>query len=203
MPRTASAYSFPPPPAVAALHSELAGGPIPTALRLLPAGHFGASDGRAQGPWQLTDADGLRLVAEMAARQSDRYIDYEHATLHAKQTGNPAPAAGWFSALEWRPGDGLWAIGIKWTAAAAERIAACEYRYISPLFSYDAASGRVLQLLGASLTNDPGLDGLTDLAALAAQYLLPKTETPRMTEPLRNVQKTTCGSSLSDCGETV
>lgn len=184
-PALASAYGFPQPPAVAALHSELAGGPVPTALRLLPSGTFGASDGRPQGPWQLTDADGQRLVAEMAARQSDRYIDYEHATLLAKQTGQPAPAAGWFSALEWRPGDGLWAVGIEWTAAAAERIAAREYRYISPLFSYDAASGRVLQLLGASLTNDPGLDGLTDLAALAAQSLLSNPTENRMSETLK------------------
>jgi len=187
-PSPASAYGSPPPPAVAALHSELVGGPIPTALRLIPAGTFGASDGRQQGPWELTDADGRRLVAEMAARQSDRYIDYEHATLHAKQSGQPAPAAGWFSALEWRPGDGLWAVDVAWTAAAAERIAAREYRYISPLFSFDAATGRVLQLLGASLTNDPGLDGLTDLAALAAQYLIPKptTET-RMPETLKKL----------------
>jgi len=187
-PSPASAYGSPPPPAVAALHSELVGGSVPTALRLIPAGTFGASDGRQQGPWELTDADGRRLVAEMAARQSDRYIDYEHATLHAKQSGQPAPAAGWFSALEWRPGDGLWAVDVAWTAAAAERIAAREYRYISPLFSFDAATGRVLQLLGASLTNDPGLDGLTDLAALAAQYLIPKptTET-RMPETLKKL----------------
>jgi phage I-like protein len=189
-PSPASAYGSPPPPAVAALHSELVGGPVPTALRLIPAGTFGASDGRQQGPWELTDADGRRLVAEMAARQSDRYIDYEHATLHAKASGQPAPAAGWFSALEWRPGDGLWAVGVSWTAAAAEHIAAREYRYISPLFSFDAATGRVLQLLGASLTNDPGLDGLTDLAALAARYLLPhqpSLQEPRMSETLKKI----------------
>ncbi len=188
MPRLSPAPGVLPPPAVAALHSALAGGPVPTALRLLPAGRFAASDGRAEGPWELTDDDGHRLVADMAARQSARYIDYEHATLRAKETGQPAPAAGWFSALEWRAGDGLWAVGIEWTAAAAEHIQGREYRYISPLFSYDPTSGRVLQLLGASLTNDPGLDGLTDLAALAARSLMiPPTTEPRMPDTLKKI----------------
>lgn len=175
-------YGFPPacyrpsPPAVAALRSELAGGSVPSEFRLLPAGAFRAPDGRPENlpdGWQLSDDDGRRLVAEAAARQSDLYIDYEHATLRAKTSGAPAPAAGWYKRLEWRPGDGLYVVGVEWVEAARKMIAAREYRYISPLFSYDAASGRVLHLLGASLTNDPGLDGLTDLAALAARLLHP------------------------------
>ncbi len=124
----------------------------------------------------MTDEDGARLVAEASARMSDRVIDYEHATLlQAKAGGGKAPAAGWFRALEWRPGDGLWALGVQWTALAAKHLADREYRYLSPVFSFDKESGRVLQLLHASLTNDPGLDGLTDLAALAADLLLPPT----------------------------
>ena len=169
-----------PPPAIAVLRSALPAGPAgaagaaPTSLRLIPAGPFRAPDGRpADAPaWQLDDETAARLVADMAARQSARYIDYEHATLHAKTKGTEAPAAGWFAALEWHPETGLMATGIQWTERAAAFIAAQEYRYISPLFSYEPGSGRVLQLLGASLTNDPGLDGLTDLAALAA-HLLP------------------------------
>ena len=123
--------------------------------------------------WKMTAADGARLVAAAVARTSDRVIDYEHATLHAKASGGKAPAARWFRALEWRP-DGLWAIGVKWTAQAAKHIIAGEYRYLSPVFSFDEETGRVLNLLHASLTNDPGLDGLTDLAALAAElFALP------------------------------
>lgn len=165
------------PPAFAALRRELVGGAVPTALRLIPAGPFRADDGSdrpADAPaWQLSDADARHLVAEMSRRMSARYIDYEHATLHAKSSGAPAPAAGWFDRLEWHPDTGLWAAGIDWTARAASMIADREYRYISPLFTYEPGSGRVLSLLGASLTNDPGLDGLTDLAALAAQTLHP------------------------------
>lgn len=165
------------PPAVAALLRELSGGPLPDAIRLIPAGPFRADDGSgrpADAPaWQLAEADALRLVVEMSRRMSARYIDYEHATLHAKGNGAQAPAAGWFDKLEWRPDSGLWATGIDWTARAAAMISAREYRYISPLFTYEPGTGRVLSLLGASLTNDPGLDGLTDLAALAAQTLSP------------------------------
>lgn len=95
-----------PPPSIAVLRSALpaagAAGSGPASLRLIPAGPFRAPDGRpADAPaWQLDDATAARLVADMAARQSDRYIDYEHATLHAKTKGTEAPAAGWFDALE-------------------------------------------------------------------------------------------------------
>lgn len=170
-----------PPLAVAALRSELAGGPVTRALRLLPAGAFRAEDGSGRpadaAAWLLNEEDGRRLVADQEQRKNAGFIDYEHATLHAKQSGAEAPAAGWFTSLEWRP-DGLWATGVKWTARAAAMISAGEYRYISPLFAYQPGTGRVLRLLGASLTNDPGLDGLTDLAALAARLLTSTPENP-------------------------
>lgn len=169
--------------AIAALGVELAAG-APADIRLIPAGLFRSVDGRPAecAGWQCTDEDGLRLVAEASSRTSPQVIDYEHATLHAKKTGSKAPAAGWFKALEWRPGDGLWAIGVDWTALAAQDIASKAYRFISPVFSYDPKTGRVQKLFHAALTNDPGLDGLTDLAALfanfAAELLLPPTHNP-------------------------
>lgn len=162
--------------AVAALRVEIPAGQVPTDVRLIPAGEFRAVDGRPTDcpTWVMEAADGERCVAAMAARESALVIDYEHATLHAKRTGSKAPAAGWFQALEWRA-DGLWAVQIDWTALAAQHIASREYRYMSPVFAYDPQSGRVRQLLHAALTNDPGLDGLTDLAALAADLFLPPT----------------------------
>lgn len=137
-------------------------------FRLIPAGAFRSVDGRPVecAAYVMTDEDGLRLVEDAAARTSPMVIDYEHATLHAKKGGSKAPAAGWFKTLEWRHGDGLWAIAVDWTALAAQDIASKAYRFISPVFSYDLKSGRVQKLFHAALTNDPGLDGLTDLAAL-------------------------------------
>lgn len=177
--------------AIAALGVELAAGAVPADVRLIPAGEFRAWDGRPTecAAWVCTDEDGARLVAEAEARTSACVIDYEHATLHAKKTGAKAPAAGWYKQLEWRPGDGLWAIGVDWTALAAKDIADWSYRYISPVFSYDPKTGRVQKLFHAALTNDPGLDGLTDLAALAASLLLdqPSEEKP-MDELLERLQ---------------
>lgn len=171
------------PMAVAALAVELSAssaGHVPTDVRLIPAGTFRSWDGRpdALPAWVMSEADGQRIVSQMADRQSACVIDYEHATMHAKESGAKAPAAGWYSKLEWRP-DGLWAIGIDWTAQAAQHIAANEYRYVSPVFTFDEQTGHVERLLFAALTNDPGLDGLTDLAALAANLLLsPPKENP-------------------------
>lgn len=88
--------------AFAALTSELEAGGVPVDVRLVPAGKFRSWDGRPVecAAWEMTDEDGLRLVAAAQARQSAYVIDYEHATLHAKKTGTQAPAGGWYKTLE-------------------------------------------------------------------------------------------------------
>ena len=118
--------------------------------------------------WNLTDDLANKLIST-ATRQRDRFlIDYDHQTLHTQANGGKAPAAGWFSRLEWRPGDGLYAMGVEWTASAQAAIDAKEYRYISPVLTYDAATGDVTGLLMAALVNYPAIDGLTDLAVAAS-----------------------------------
>lgn len=179
--------------AIAALSVELVAS-APKDFRIIPAGTFKSSDGSGRpvecGSWLMTDEDGARIVAEMTARKSARVIDYEHATLYAKKTGNKAPAAGWYQQLEWRSGDGLWVVNADWTAMAAQEIEGVHYRYVSPVFSYDPETGRVLELRHVALTNDPGLDGLTDLAALAAEFFsnpqpLEETVNEELLEQLR------------------
>ena len=182
----------PPPPcvalAIAALGVELSAD-APRDFRVIPAGEFRAWDGRPAecSAWVCLEEDGRRIVAELAARQSPRVIDYEHATLHAKKNGGKAPAAGWFAAAEWRA-DGLWLIGVDWTALAAQELADKVYRFVSPVFSYNPKTGRVGSLLHAALTNDPALDGLTDLAALAASLLLTPLEEKPMDELLEQLR---------------
>jgi phage I-like protein len=162
-------------PSVAALSVELgadAAGHAPKEFRLLPLGRFRAADGSGRPHhipegWLLDAASAARLAAQSNARASRRVIDYEHQTLLAADNGKPAPAAGWFGQLEARP-DGLYAVDVEWTPAAAAMIAAREYRYISPVFDFDPKTGRVLSIAIAALTNHPGLDGLTDLAGAAA-----------------------------------
>lgn len=155
---------------IACLTAEITaqGGTVPDAIQLFPAGTFRATDGRpADAPgWTLTAELAARLIQQASARANPYLIDYEHQTLRAEQNGQPAPAAGWFRVLEWREGSGLWAVGVEWTDRARTMIASGEYRYISPVFTYDKA-GRIQRLLHAALTNDPALDGMAAVAALS------------------------------------
>lgn len=155
-------------------------------FKLLPAGEFRSRDGRpANAPhWIMTAAIAARLIAECAARETAFVIDYEHQTLLADANGQPAPAAGWFKALAWREGDGLYAVGVTWTERASAYIAADEYRYISPVFTYDK-QGRVLQLLHVALTNNPALDSQPGVAeAVAAKFSASLTQETHMDELL-------------------
>ncbi|MBN3045316.1 phage protease [Pectobacterium brasiliense] len=141
-------------------------------IQLFPAGEFRARDGRpTECPaWIMTAEVAQALIAAADAQQTPYVIDYEHQTLRAAKNGQPAPASGWFKKLEWRDGDGLFAVDVTWTDSAAAMIAANSYRFISPVFSYDK-SGRVLQLLHAALTNTPAVDGMDEVMLAAASLL--------------------------------
>jgi phage I-like protein len=162
----------------------------PSSFRLLPMGRFRASDGsgRPEGlkeGWRLTPGSAARVAALLASKHNLHVIDYEHQTLATEKNGQPAPAAGWIGQLTVRD-DGLYATGVEWTERAAKMIAQKEYRYISPVFTYDQKSGDVLKVLHAGLTNVAGLDGLTDLAALAARFSIDlKEENESMKELLK------------------
>ena len=136
----------------------------------MPAGSFRAIDGRPHGigGWTLDRAAALHIIRLANARSTDHVIDYEHQTLSAAKNGMAAPAAGWFKRLEWREGDGLYVTDARWTDRAAAMIKAKEYRFISPVFTFDK-DGRVIDVLHAALTNNPALDGLTELVAASRQ----------------------------------
>lgn len=165
---------------VAALGVQLSDGAAPKAFRLIPLGTFRATDGRPAGVagWQLDRATAQSLADRVNARATPLVIDYEHQTLLARENGKPAPAAGWINALDVRD-DGLYASDVQWTADAATLIESKQYRFISPVFGWDKRDGSVRSLGPAALTNNPGLDGLTDLAACAAS-LFTQEETPQM-----------------------
>ncbi len=155
-------------------------------VQLFPDGDFAARDGRpgsikgcAAKAWRL-DADiAAALIAKIEARETPLFLDYEHHTLTAKDAGHKAVAAGWIEVLAYVPGQGLFA-RVAWTDAAREHIRADEYRYISPLFTFDPQSGAVLNLINAALTNNPALDGLAAVAAVNQVAITdqPHTEAP-------------------------
>ncbi|HBC7419275.1 TPA: phage protease [Serratia marcescens] len=157
---------------------------------LFPAGEFRAIDGRPAEckSWVMNAALAQQLIAQAKARNVDYVTDYEHQTLRAKENGQPAPASGWFHDLEWREGVGLFAVNVTWTAAAAAMIAGQEYRYISPVFTYDK-HGNVTGLLHAALTNTPALDDMEAVLLAAASLLMGvSTEETPMDDLLERLQ---------------
>lgn len=140
---------------------------------ILPAGKFKAVDGRPTGGmWVMNAAIGENLVSEANSRKIDYVIDYEHQTMLAETNGKPAPAAGWFKNLAWR-NDGLYVTDARWTAQAKVMLDSEQYRFISPTFIYDKITLEVTGLINISLTNNPALHGITDLALLKAGNSLP------------------------------
>lgn len=147
-----------------------AGGPAPGRIQLFPLGAFAARDGRPgtlkgvrARAWTLDAVLAAALVARWQRRETPLVVDYEHQTIHATENGKPAPAAGWIESLE-VAADGLYAT-VRWTDAARAFIKADEYRYISPVFTFDPETGAVLEVKSAALTNYPALDGMAAVAA--------------------------------------
>ena len=134
-------------------------------VQLLPAGSFRARDGRPTdvAAWVCTKDTATRLIQQVGQLGIELPVDYEHQTLSAATNGLEAPAAGWFSTLSWQEGEGVF-MDVAWTDKAKAYIAANEYRYISPVFTYSKATGEVIEVLHAALTNTPAL---TDMAAVA------------------------------------
>ena len=141
-------------------------------LQLLPAGKFRAHDGRpTDAPaWYIDGALAQRLIVAARARANPFVIDYEHQTIAAEKNGQPAPAAGWWqnANMEWREGQGLFAVNVEWTDKARAMIAAGEYKFFSPVFKYDKQTGAVTAILMGAITNYPAIDGMEALAARAA-----------------------------------
>jgi phage I-like protein len=140
-------------------------------VQLMPMGTFGTTRD-SRGPWRIADqAHAERVIAasQRIAGGVDIPVDYDHALEAAldPKLRTPAPASGWIKALQARP-DGLYG-RIEWTSAAAAKLKAREYRYISPVFTHETAKGGapgdVVSLLRAGLTNYPAL---TDQLAIAA-----------------------------------
>lgn len=162
-------------------------------LQLTPAGSFQARDGRPseprEGAWKIDAEIARRVIARIAARKTPTVIDYEHQTLLAETNGQPAPAAGWFTAVDWREGTGLFATDVTWTERAKQMIAAGEYRYFSPVIVYDQRSGEVIDITMGAITNLPGIDGMQDvvLRAAARFHLLDEDEVTTMKELLKKL----------------
>ena len=135
-----------------ACNFALDGSPPPDWIQLLPAGPaITGSDGRS---WTLPDP--AALLDEFTARNKPLVVDWEHASEHRALQGLDAPAAGWIDRLETRDG-AIWG-HVEWTPKAAQQITDREYRFLSPVFTYQKSDSRIVALVSAGLTNQPNLN---------------------------------------------
>lgn len=140
-----------------ALNTDLSTAPQgqvpPERVTLIPAGpKVTGRDGRT---WLFDDQAGQAVVGNFVARNAELPIDWEHASQHRAPRGEEAPAAAWITRLAVE--DGALVGEVRWNERAANQIAAREYRYLSPVFDYDPATGRIARLVSAGLTNLPNL----------------------------------------------
>lgn len=138
---------------------SLVEGKTPEWIELIPAGpKVDAVDGR-----KFRNETPDAVVKAFQDYAKDLPIDLEHATEIKAPKGEPAPAAGWITALENRNG-AIWA-KVEWTPSGAAALTSREYRYVSPAFLTDK-KGNVTSLSSAGLVNKPALTQLADVAAV-------------------------------------
>lgn len=155
-------------------------------IQATPAGAFRSRDGRPldADAWRIDDTSGPKIAAAVEAHRTPLVVDYEHQTLNAEANGQPAPAAGFIRAAEWRPGSGLW-VRVEFTQRARAYIADGEYRYFSPVFSYREGTGWIIALVMGALTNNPAIDGMAQLELrAAARFAVTPSEKPEMKNKL-------------------
>ncbi|MER2605784.1 MAG: phage protease [Siculibacillus sp.] len=127
------------------------GDAVPEWVHLVPAGAFEGADGR--GPYTLADP---QAVIARSMRAGKLCLDECHSTDLAAPKGQPAPARGWIVEMQARA-DGIWG-RVEWTPAGRALMAEHSYRGISPVMRAEAAAPHaVVDVLRASLTNDPNL----------------------------------------------
>lgn len=142
---------------------------VPEWIQLTPRGPgIAGRDGRR---WVLPNPEAV--IAAFRDGSKDLPIDLEHSTQIKASKGEPAPAVGWMKDLEVRDGE-LWA-RVDWTEEGRTRISERQYRYISPAFSFVKATGEILRMVSAGLTNNPNLH----LAALNSQGAQEESEMDR------------------------
>lgn len=150
----------------------------PEWLHLVPYGEWRGHPTRV---FAVGAAEADQVLANHARRGRTRLVlDYEHQTLRSIDNGKPAPAAGWIDLLEKRA-DGVWGHVEEWTAAAEGYLRAREYRYLSPVLSFDRRDKRTgepagLHLHSVALTNVPFLDELTPVVNSDTTLEIPMLE---------------------------
>lgn len=128
----------------------------PDWVHVLPVGRVTTVDGR--GPYLVKSLQAIAAASLPAGAKLP--IDECHAIDRAQPLGMSAPARGWIVELQSRE-DGLWG-RVEWTSVGQQLMEDRAYVGLSPAILH-TAQGEVRQVLRASLTNTPNLQGLVSL----------------------------------------
>lgn len=150
-------------------------GKAPTEMRLFKMGENDSTKGKF-----VFSERSAQLVMDKAKDWGNKFhLDWEHKTPLGAPNGDRSPAAAWFT-LEYRPGNGLYAVGLNWTPKGKEDVEGRYYAYVSPWFDYDDETREVVHFKNAALTNMPALKQLEALASqnAGAPAVIPEKESP-------------------------
>lgn len=178
--------------------------------QVMPAGRIKARDGRPAEPaegWLINEATANRMVARVVALNQPIKIDYNHQTLFP---GHEAPAAGFVHPspdnFQWRGDEGFW-VKPAWNPPAIPRLVNKEFPWFSAVMGYDEITGEPVELRMLAVTGDPGLTGMSAVAALSAGDLYhvltsvtPSNKEPAMNETLKRLL-VALGVTVPDNGE--
>jgi phage I-like protein len=127
---------------------------IPDVIQVVPVGKW---DHPAYGEMEITSAH----IAEFAQNFKDKVrLDIPINAGHDNgMGGGELPAIGWFTDVEDRGVNGLWA-GVKWTDEGERLLKARAFKYFSPEFYQDYEDPETRKkyghvLVGGALTNKP------------------------------------------------
>jgi len=124
---------------------------VPDWIQLLPAGPV--IKGRDGRHWLLDDPQAL--VEMFKTNGVDLPVDVEHATELKGPAGEPAPAVGWIKEIEVRDA-AIWG-RVEWNNDGGWMVGERQYRYLSPVFTYDRDTLQIQRLKSAALTNQPNM----------------------------------------------
>ena len=125
---------------------------MPTEFRLFKAGWNDTENGR----YLFDDVAAKATIAAYQRWGVDLAIDLEHQMLasHAPSEPTARDARGWCR-LELRTDGSLWAVGVTWTLDGALRLAEKRQRYISPAFSVDPETSRIISIINVAIVAIP------------------------------------------------
>ena len=128
------------------------GGKAPEWIQMFPRGPRLETVNYDPREFRLSDPQAV--AAASMEDGLDLPVDWEHAQAVKADSGERTETAGWIRGMELRE-DGVLRGRVRWTAEGRASVESRAYRYFSPYFLFDKASGEVLRVLHGGLVKTP------------------------------------------------